>query len=147
MCSPNFTRLCTTLHESECVFPSEAWQRFFAEGCPKLGHKKPYLSFKTLNLITQLLSRPQNPIVLQNPKPQFVSMKLPPPPHTLFWKTQTLIFRSSPKTFIEIKVLGCRFQYWGAGLLRFGFPIRVWGKRPHKQLWDVWLSHPLGLWA
>ena len=52
---------------------------FFAEGCPKLGHRKPYLSFKTLNLITQLLSRPQNPIVLQNPKPQFVSMKLPPP--------------------------------------------------------------------
>ena len=53
---------------------------FFAEGCPKLGHREPYLSFKTLNLIAQLLSRLQNPIVLQNPKPQFVSMKLPPHP-------------------------------------------------------------------
>ena len=145
MCSPNFTRLCTTLHEGECVFPSEAWQRFFCRRLSKIGSQKTLFEFQNPNLITQLLSRPQSPIVLQNPKPQFVSMKLPP--HTLFWKTQTLIFRSSPKTFIEIKVLGCRFQYWGVGLLRFGFPIRVWGKRLHKQLWDVWLFHPLGFWV
>ena len=36
--------------------------------------------FKALNLITQLLSQPHSPIGLRNPKPQVVSMKLPPTP-------------------------------------------------------------------
>ena len=95
--------------------------------------------------------KPNNPVAFTAPKPRS-ACKTPnpklflwncPPPHPAL-ENKTPNFRSSPKTFIEIRVLGCRFEHWGVGLLRFGFPIRVWGKRPHKQVWDVGFSHPLG---
>ena len=53
--------------------------------------------FKTLNLITQLLSQPQNPDQPAKPQTPSCFYEIAPPPHTLLWKTKPLIFAHRPK--------------------------------------------------